>query len=89
MNRVTNSPVTRQRRKDIVKEAKGGFGHQSGPFKTAKEHVMRARAYAYRDRKQKKRDFRPQIKLNRKQLSEMAIHQPQHFQALISKVQNP
>ena len=58
MNRVTNSPVTRQRRKDIVKEAKGGFGHQSKPFKTAKEHVMRAWAYAYRDRKQKKRDFR-------------------------------
>lgn len=30
-----------------------------------------------------------QIKLNRKQLSEMAIHQPQHFQTLINKVQNP
>ena len=30
-----------------------------------------------------------QIKLNRKQLSEMAIHQPQHFQSLINKVQNP
>ena len=30
-----------------------------------------------------------QIKLNRKQLSEMAIHQPQHFQTLINKIQNP
>ena len=57
MNRVTNSPVTHRRRKEIVKEAKGGFGHQSKPFKTAKEHVMRAWAYAYRDRKQKKGIF--------------------------------
>ena len=30
-----------------------------------------------------------QIKLDRKQLSEMAIHQPQHFESLINKVQNP
>jgi large subunit ribosomal protein L20 len=58
MSRATNSPATHQRRKNIVKKAKGGFGHRSGPFKTAKEHVMRSLAYAYRDRKQKKRNYR-------------------------------
>lgn len=58
MSRVKNSPVTRKRRKKILKQAKGYWGRKSKLFKTAKEAVMRALQYAYRDRKARKRDFR-------------------------------
>ncbi|CAI2162682.1 6822_t:CDS:2 [Funneliformis geosporum] len=88
MTRAKNSPVTHRRRKKVLKQAKGYFGSKHKLFRTAKEQVMKSLAYAYRDRKQRKRDF-PQIRLDRKQLSEMAIDRPQHFEALISKVQNP
>jgi large subunit ribosomal protein L20 len=58
MVRVTNIPATRQRRKKILKLAKGYWGHRRKLFKNAKETVMRALRYAYRDRKQRKRHFR-------------------------------
>ena len=58
MVRVTNIPATRQRRKKILKLAKGYWGHRSKLYKNAKETVMRALRYAYRDRKQRKRQFR-------------------------------
>ena len=58
MVRVTNSPARRKRRKKILKLAKGYRGGRSKLFKTAKETVMRAMRYAYRDRKQRKRRFR-------------------------------
>ncbi len=58
MARVKNSFVTRKRRKKIIKQAKGYFGTKSTHFKKAKEQVMKSLAYAYRDRKQRKRDFR-------------------------------
>lgn len=58
MARVKGGYVTRQRRKRTLKLAKGYYGAKSVLFKTAKQAVMKSYAYAYRDRRQKKRDFR-------------------------------
>ena len=58
MTRVKNSVATRARRKKVLKRAKGYFGSKHRLFKTAQEQVMHSERYAFRDRKQKKRDFR-------------------------------
>ncbi len=58
MTRVRNGVVTKQRHKKILKEARGYFGSKHREFKSAKEQLMHAGQYAYRDRRQKKRDFR-------------------------------
>ncbi|MEA1986492.1 MAG: 50S ribosomal protein L20 [Candidatus Marinimicrobia bacterium] len=109
-----NSSVPRHRRhRKIVKAAKGQWGARHRLFKTAKEAVERGMQYAYRDRRQKKRNFRKlwitrinagvrqhgmsysvfinalkkaNIELNRKQLSELAIREPEAFGKLVEKV---
>ena len=54
-----NSSVPRQRRhRKIVKQAKGYYGARSRNFKAAKDAVIKAGIYAYRDRRQRKRQFR-------------------------------
>lgn len=58
MPRVKNGTIHRARRKKVLKQAKGYFGSKHRLYKTAKEQVMHSGAYAYRDRRQKKRDFR-------------------------------
>lgn len=58
MPRVTNSPASRRRRKKILKQAKGYRGARSKLLRTASNAVDRALQYAYRDRRQKKRNFR-------------------------------
>ncbi|API90804.1 MULTISPECIES: 50S ribosomal protein L20 [Bacillota] len=58
MPRVKGGTVTRKRRKRVLKLAKGYYGSKRTLFKTAKQQVMKSGQYAYRDRKQKKRDFR-------------------------------
>ncbi|RPA56781.1 50S ribosomal protein L20 [Aerococcus agrisoli] len=58
MARVKGGTVTRRRRKKYLKLAKGYFGAKSKLYKTAKQAVMKSYTYAYRDRRQKKRDFR-------------------------------
>ena len=58
MPRVKNGTIHRARRKKVLKQAKGYFGSKHRLYKTAKEQVMHSLSYAYRDRKQKKRDFR-------------------------------
>lgn len=58
MTRVKTSVTTRAKRKKYLDKAEGYFGSKHRLFKTAKEQVMRSERYAYRDRKQKKRDFR-------------------------------
>ena len=58
MTRVKNSVATRARRKKVLKRAKGYFGSKHRLYKTAQEQVMHSERYAFRDRKQKKRDFR-------------------------------
>ena len=49
---------TRARHHKILKQAKGYFGHKSKLFKVANQAVLKSGVYAYRDRKNKKRDFR-------------------------------
>ena len=55
MPRAKGGPKTRQRRKKVMKQAKGYVGGRRKLFRTAKETVLRAGAFAYRDRKRKKR----------------------------------
>jgi|TARA_B100000809_G_C14653476_1_gene356835 large subunit ribosomal protein L20 len=55
----SNSSVPRHRRhRKIIKQAKGYFGARSRTFKSAKDAVLKAGLYAYRDRRQRKRQFR-------------------------------
>ena len=58
MARVKNGAVTKARHKKVLKEAKGYFGSKHRLYKTAKEQLMHSRVYAYRDRRQNKRNFR-------------------------------
>ena len=114
MARVKGGYVTRQRRKKIIKQAKGYYGNKSTHFKKAKEQLLKSLTYAYRDRKQCKRNYRRlwiqrinaavrpyglsysrfiaglktcDIAINRKMLSELAIHDPKSFALLVEKVQ--
>ena len=97
----------------LFKRTKGYRGGRNNLLRTAKDTVIRADAYAYRDRRQRKRDFRrlwitrinaatrqrglrysefmcglgkTGIELNRKMLSEMAIHDPAAFDAVVEQV---
>ncbi len=58
MTRVKNSVTTKARHKKVLKRAKGYFGSKHRLYKTAKEQLMHSGQYAFRDRRQKKRDFR-------------------------------
>jgi large subunit ribosomal protein L20 len=112
MSRATNGPATRQRRNRVLKRAKGFRQGRGALFRNAKETTIRADAFAFAGRQQKKRMFRrlwitrltaaakahglrysafihgvqkAGIKLNRKELSEMAIHDPAMFDAICDK----
>ncbi|NLT11095.1 MAG: 50S ribosomal protein L20 [Clostridiaceae bacterium] len=58
MTRVKRGVRTRARHRKILKQAKGYFGHKSKLFKVANQQVLKSGVYAYRDRRNKKRDFR-------------------------------
>ena len=58
MPRVKGGTVTRARRKKTIKLAKGYFGSKHTLYKVEKQQVMKSGQYAYRDRRQKKREFR-------------------------------
>jgi large subunit ribosomal protein L20 len=58
MTRIKRSVRTKARHKKILKLAKGYFGHKSKLFKVANQQVMKSLSYAYRDRRNKKREFR-------------------------------
>lgn len=106
MPRVRPGHATRRRRKRILRDARGHRGARSKLFKNAKQSVIKAGQYAYRDRRNKKREFRALwitrvtaacrerglrysvfmhglklacVALNRKMLSEIAIHDPEGF----------
>lgn len=112
MPRVRGTVVTRNRRKKILKLAKGYFGSKHTLYRTANEQVMRSLRYAYRDRKNLKREMRKlwitrinaaarlndvsysqlmhglrlaKIEVNRKMLSEIAIHDPKGFSGIVDK----
>ena len=114
MARVKGGTVSRKRRKRVLKQAKGYFGSKHTLYKTANEQVMHSLKYAYRDRKNLKREMRKlwiarinaaarmndmsysklmygcrlaEISINRKMLSEIAIHDPKGFSAICTKAQ--
>ncbi len=58
MPRATNAPASRKRRNRILKKAKGFRGSRSKLYRTAKDAVFKAQQWAYRDRKNRKRNFR-------------------------------
>ncbi len=58
MTRVKNGVTTKARHKKVLKAAKGYFGSKHRLYKTAKEQLMHSGQYAYRDRRQKKRELR-------------------------------
>ena len=109
MPRVKGGTVTRRRRKKVLKLAKGYFGSKHTLFKVAKQQVMKSGMYAFRDRRQTKRNFRrlwivrinaaarlnglsysrlmnglkvAGIDINRKMLSEIAIHDAAAFTSI-------
>jgi len=58
MPRASNAPARHRRHQRLLKEAKGAFHGRRKYYRVAEGHVRRARAYAYRDRKRRKGDFR-------------------------------
>lgn len=58
MPRSVNSVASRARRKKVMKQAKGYFGRRKNVWTVAKNAVEKAMQYAYRDRRNKKRNFR-------------------------------
>ena len=58
MVRVKSSVTAHKRKKRVLKEAKGQWGHRSKRYKEAIKSINRSRVFSYRDRKVKKRDFR-------------------------------
>ncbi len=58
MPRATNAVARRKRRKKVLDQAKGYYGRKHSSYRFANEQVMRSDAYAYRDRRNRKRDFR-------------------------------
>ncbi len=58
MARVKRGVIARRRHKKVLKKAKGYYGARSRVFRVAKQAVIKAGQYAYRDRRQRKRQFR-------------------------------
>ena len=112
MVRVTYGAPRSQKKTRLIKLAKGYRGGRRKLWRTVRESLIRGWAYAYRDRRQRKRQFRrlwvvrinaaarmrgmtystfmnglkkADIALNRKQLSELAIHDPAAFDTLVEE----
>ncbi|WP_417851728.1 50S ribosomal protein L20 [Thalassoglobus sp.] len=112
--RVTYGKARRRKKKRLFKEARGNVGGRSRLWRTVQETILRSRAYAYRDRRVRKRDFRSLwitritaasrargmryselmfglrlagIEVNRKMLSEIAIHNPEIFDEIVAAAQ--
>ena len=110
MPRSTNKVASRRRRKKVLNQAKGYWGSRSKLYTVAKHSVEKGLQYAYRDRRQKKRQFRrlwitrinaaarqkgttysqlmgglrkADVELNRKALADLAMHDPNAFQAVV------
>ena len=111
--RATKGAARRQSKKRLFKRAKGYRGGRGKLTRTVKETLLRSGAYAFRDRRVKKREFRrlwitrlnaatrmhdlrysefihglkkAGIEMDRKTLSEMAIHDPDGFKDVVDKV---
>lgn len=115
MPRVKRGVTARARHKKVINAAKGYRGRRNNVYRIAKQAVMRAGQYAYRDRRNKKRVFRAlwiarinagarehgltyskfmnglkkaSIELDRKVLSDMAIHDKVAFAAIVNQVKD-
>ena len=96
MPRVKRGVTAHARHKKILALAKGFRGRRKNVFRIAKQAVMKAGQYAYRDRRTRKRVFRQlwimaglkkaNIEIDRKVLSDMAIHDPAAFTSIVDKV---
>ncbi len=111
--RTLKGAARNKARRRLLKKVKGNRGGRGNLLRTAKETLLRSGAFAYRDRKTRKRNFRQlwilrinaatrergirysefiqgldkaNIELNRKSLSEMAIHDPEAFDAVVAAV---
>jgi large subunit ribosomal protein L20 len=112
MARVKRGVTAHARHKKVLKAAKGFYGRRKNTIRIAKQAVEKSLQYAYRDRKNRKRNFRALwiqrinaavrehgltygrfidglnkagIEIDRKVLSDMAIHEPQAFAVLVAK----
>ncbi len=112
MARVKRGVTAHARHKKVLAQAKGFYGRRKNTIRIAKQAVEKSLQYAYRDRKNRKRNFRAlwvqrinaavrehgltygrfidglnkaNIEIDRKILSDMAIHEPQAFAALVAK----
>ena len=112
MARVKRGVTAHAKHKKVLKAAKGFYGRRKNTIRIAKQAVEKSLQYAYRDRKNRKRNFRALwvqrinaatrehgltygrfidglskagIEIDRKVLSDMAIHEPQAFAALVAK----
>jgi large subunit ribosomal protein L20 len=112
MARVTAGPANRARKKKVLKKTKGHYSLRHKAIRIAKQSADKAGQYAYRDRKNKKREFRALwivrinagarlhgltyatlmgglkkagIELDRKVLSDIAIHNPDDFKLIAEK----
>ncbi len=110
MVRVRSAVTAQKRKKRILKDAKGQFGHRSRRYRQAVRSVVKGLTYEFRDRKVKKREFRrlwiirinaacqehgmkysrfikgltdAKVEINRKSISELAIHSPEAFKKLV------
>ncbi|MEX0954789.1 MAG: 50S ribosomal protein L20 [Rhizobiaceae bacterium] len=112
MARVKRGVTSHAKHKKVLGQAKGFYGRRKNTIRTAKQAVEKSMQYAYRDRKNRKRNFRALwiqrinaaarehgltygrlidglnkagIEIDRKVLSDMAIHEPQAFAAVVAK----
>ena len=115
MARVKRGVTAHAKHKKVLKAAKGFYGRRKNTIRIAKQAVEKSLQYAYRDRKNRKRNFRALwiqrinaavrehgltygrfidglnkagIEIDRKVLSDMAIHEPEAFAALVAKSKN-
>lgn len=115
MVRVTYGAPRAQKKTRYFKQARGFRGGRSKLWRTVRESLVRSWAFAYRDRRQRKRQFRrlwiirinaasrmrgitysklidglnkAEISINRKQLSELAIHDPKAFDAIVEEARS-
>jgi large subunit ribosomal protein L20 len=111
--RAKNGSARNKRKKRLFRKVKGFVGGRRRLLRSAKETLLRAGMFAFRDRRARKREFRKlfiirltaaaemrglrysrlihglrlaQIGLDRKSLSELAIHDPETFDAIVAKV---
>jgi large subunit ribosomal protein L20 len=115
MSRVKRGVTAHAKHKKTLRAAKGYFGRRKNTIRVAKQAVEKAMQYAYRDRKNRKREFRALwiqrinaavrehgltysrfiaglagagIEVDRKVLSELAIHEPTAFAAIVAQAKN-